>query len=487
MLSADIHAARPDVPAKRYFTSEAICAALRDLRAVNDPDRRAGLLARIVIQHGLGYPEAVVLAWSEIAASGCSQSARQEALALLEAHPEFRQHCPSQGETSETGGAAPEQVAASPSWAAVKIDLDLHAIAELLPRRNLFRLMRVWEYAQRLNTEHYQGAGYVDKTALHARLTQAGIPYSTRNFNRIVRDGAQAVAGEKSRPALWRIDVKNPERIWLVGYEALVAALCQIAIDEGLAEAVAHNRPGRCKHWVDLSGSIGAAKARRLAAWDAYKRAWRRTSSGKRRAEGLQISRASLRRTWGRSKNTFLRWERRARVRKRIHYAQDHDIWGLLIPNHAYLCQSTSGHTFASWRLPNTYIFNHEERHTSRGNCRKARRIVNALLEPVLEQPADKKWCGGAHRTGRLYFSNRHSKRGVVDGYKQLSRHLRRHQDYRQRHYAHYRTTRKGIRIWERSFGQPLAMFDRDFKGEATPEFRERRRRYRLGAPERSA
>ena len=101
---------------------------------------------------------------------------------------------------------------------------------------------------------------------------------------------------------------------------------------------------------------------------------------------------------------------------------------------------------------------------------RTACRLIVEASTPV-EINAD-----GLHtKTGRRYFTNRQTSRRTILAHKALRQHLKKHQDWDKRHYA-YMGKRHHVHIEECSSGDAFRgiQLKRDFKGEQTPEFKQR-------------
>lgn len=344
----------------------------------------------------------------------------------------------------------------------VLIDAELARIAAALGQLADFRL---WAYAHACARDFNQGAGWVEKRQLFDYLKSLGIVNTWRSFNHRLQSG---------RGLYWKIgygrssDGSEHYRIYLTGYALLAERLALLALKEN-PDLVATNRPGAIKQAVNLSGTLKDAAAGVYNAWLALK-------------DNRTIARATLRALWGRCTHTLLGYEAAAGVAKQANFSQHHETTGGLIPNHAYLCQNTEGKQFTSWRMANTYTAAPVIEHEHKGNISKARIAANSAIDAA-SQPVHE--CGdGLQPCGRVYFTEKRTARQVVNPFKAVSNHLRKHGDMLQRrHYARI-GARHGVTVWEYTEGDNFTCLDnRDFTAEQAPDFQRQRHAYAISWP----
>jgi hypothetical protein len=237
------------------------------------------------------------------------------------------------------------------------------------------------------------------------------------------------------------------------------------------------NKPGVRRVLVDLSGSLRKAVANAYAGWFAVKQ---------KGMKGTQISREALSQLWGVSTPTLLEWEELAGITKSPNYAQQADTSIENVPTHARLVRGRDGTLFVSWQLPNTYFAPDSiQLHERVGNSRLVREAVLEVIND--QQPAiDRGWGsshadlnnGGSLRLGRLYFEDRDitnkTWRKTLDGFTQVRRHLKQHQDIFRPHYV--LLGKKGrVAIFERydiaTDLQLTQLWQRDMKAGLDAEF----------------
>lgn len=350
----------------------------------------------------------------------------------------------------------PIQIVAEDKTVPVECDVELARLAMLLGQ---FALYRIWVYTQRRIGD---GSGHIQRNELRRALLEVGISYSRRHFNRLLHQGEDL---------FWTID-NSTQFIYLTGVVRLAERLSKQILQTVHARTLNTNKPGQRRMQVNLGGSIEDAKAQIYATWFIQK---------DRNGAGVQISRQTLTSLWGVSVPTLQDWERRANIRVSRNYAQQQEISlahhdGVFeVPHHAYLCLDIKGRDFVSWQLANSYQVTSKVCEASHiGKSRKVRQIIQREIA-ITEQPGFIR-DAGLRRSGRLYFSDEAVP--ASENFKALDKHLRKHGDVFRPHYAAL-GRKHHIRIYERSTGQNSTYLEqRDYKGERTLAFRERRQLY---------
>ncbi len=306
------------------------------------------------------------------------------------------------------------------------------------------------------------GSGKITPDELSTRCRQLGIQFSKRTFNDWIQRGNRLY---------W---YKRGGYLYLTGWRKLSRKLTKWAA-KFHPEWIATNLPGQQRVMLDLTGDAADVRGKLYVGWLASKAA---------KNGYLDISRWTLCRLWARSRQTLQRYERRYGVRIEARYAEHHDIHSPLVPAHATLHIDLSGREFASWQISNRFFIPQTiEIHPHNGQRHKVRAACKLAVEQFI--PVDYKPDGEfrVQRTGRLTFTNRNGKRGFITAYKQIARHLRKHQDSGlRRHYA-YMTKRWGKLVYEMTTGDCMRSADMDIDrtAEQSPAFTLRRMQYRIG------
>jgi hypothetical protein len=222
--------------------------------------------------------------------------------------------------------------------------------------------------------------------------------------------------------------------------------------------------------WVDLCGNIDAARIAMYSAWLGAKA---------RKTGYVEISRETLVKLWRVSVPTLLRWEEALGVEVTARYAEEGDLENPNIPYYADLEVTTDGQTVAYWRLPNRYTPPPADL-GRQGNIRRIRTTVNSLHPDSFGQSGK---CNLVPvGSGRVYFYPTHKQ---PCAYRAVDKHLRKYGDVQRPHYA-YMGRRGRALVYERTSGAGYrGLLHRDYRAEASPDFQQRRRWYRIGWQER--
>lgn len=305
------------------------------------------------------------------------------------------------------------------------------------------------------------GSGKITRDNLFLRCIALGITTNRRTFNSWLQRGMGIY---------WR---ERGGYLYLTSWKKLSARHTKNAAKYH-PDWVATNLPGQQRAMLDLTGSLQSVHAALYGGWIAVKAA---------KNGFLDISRYTLGILWNSSKRALLGYEKLQGIRVEERYAESADIHNPLIPNHATLHIDKDGKEFASWRLSNRYYPTNVQIHP----CNGQRRKIRAACHDQLDSTAPANSSGGGRlrvqRTGKLYFEDRVTKRGIALGHKRLHKHLSKHQDAGLRpHYA-YMVRRYGKHIYECSLGDRLRgdHAEIDLKQERTAAFELRRMQYRIG------
>lgn len=315
----------------------------------------------------------------------------------------------------------------------------------------------LWNYGHKFAL----GSGKITRDELYTRCVQLELTTNRRTFNSWIHDGMGLY---------WR---ERGGYLYLASWRKLAAKLTKWAAKNN-PDWVATNLPGQQRVILDLSGSLQSVHAALYGGWIAVKAA---------KNGFLDISRFTLTKLWHCSKRALLGYEKRLGIRVEERYAESADIHSPFVPAHATLHIDKDGKEFASWRLSNRYYPPNIQIHPHNGQRRK----IRALCHDRLDNAAPANSSGGGRlrvqRTGKLYFEDRVTKKGIALGHKRLHKHLVKHQDAGLRpHYA-YMVRRYGKHIYEVSTGDRIRS-DRaevDLRAERTAAFELRRMQYRIG------
>ena len=343
---------------------------------------------------------------------------------------------------------------ACPSLRDILVDCELGRLARLRLETRQFVL---WGYAHKFA----DGEGRITRATLCNFCIMIGLTTNRRTFNAWIQAGMGLY---------WR---ERDGYLYLTGYKKLSARLTKYAA-KFHPDWIATNLPGQQRVALDLTGSLQSIHAKLYGGWLAVKAA---------KTGYLDISRYTLGALFGCSRPAMLGYEKLLGIRVTERYAETADIHHPHIPAHATLHIDFDGHEFVSWQISNRYEVSAISIHPANGQRRKIRKACRRQVE--MSTPADKKHGGVCrlHRTGRITFHDKATKRGFVTAYKQVDRHLRKHQDSDlRRHYA-YMTRRYGKLIYELSTGDCLRSADMgiDRTAERSGAFELRRMQYRMG------
>jgi hypothetical protein len=258
----------------------------------------------------------------------------------------------------------------------IRVDPDLARVSIGLLKANLFRL---WIIARSL-TRRADGSGTIAKRSLKSALPAHDIHYTRQHINRLIAAGDGL---------FWNI---GDERLFIRSSQFVSQRLTLEALATSPA-LVLNNRPGSRDMYVSLSGSLADWESQLYAAWMASR-------------NNPTISRERLSALFNRTDETLRQWEakRSEQLKVRTNYAQCADPESLPFtpPLHcrAYVATKDGKHSIRlRWQLPNTYLVSGYREHARRGQARKVRKVVNALLH----EPADL-WRGGLLHGQKRYF-----------------------------------------------------------------------------------
>lgn len=323
----------------------------------------------------------------------------------------------------------------------------------------------LWNYGHKFAL----GSGKITRDGLFLHAIALGLTTNRRTFNSWIHDGMGLY---------WR---ERGGYLYLTSWKKLAARITKSAVtynpkypERYHPDWVATNLPGQQRVILDLSGSLQSVHAALYGGWIAVKAA---------KNGFLDISRYTATKLWHCSKRALLGYEKRLGIRVEERYAESADIHSPFVPAHATLHIDKDGKEFASWRLSNRYYPPNIQIHPHNGQRRK----IRALCHDRLDNAAPANSSGGGRlrveRTGKLYFEDRVTKKGIALGHKRLHKHLVKHQDAGLRPHYTYMVRRYGKHIYEVSTGDRIRS-DRaevDLRVERTAAFELRRMQYRIG------
>ena len=397
---------------RHRFTGEDICAVIRDLRTVDNPDRRVQMVVQVVLRHSPDDLEALVLAHAEIERARCSPQVRRQALAQLQP----RTLLPASSETIVCTLDTSNVTSLPPPYFAVETDPELSRVANGLGKAAAFRLWLVFHMLNRADS----GVGQVDKLAVWTLLPAFGIHITRRYYNALLR---------RENGRLWALS-RDGALLHLRSYETVARRLTALALRQN-PDLVVTNTPGQKFKTISVAGSVADFEAACMAAW-----------IDSRRDTGMtQIALDTLAALFGRSPNTIRDWLKRAGVQVEHNYTQYAGTDARVIPSHANRYVTKAGDYRVTWQLSNTYIpKTTPERQHKYTPCR-VQHVCEQLVEnwftvhPAGESGTARSSIvgGGVYRTGNLYFAGSDDMRKAR---KRVYRHLRWHQDYARAHHV---------------------------------------------------
>lgn len=420
------------------FTPEALRTAIRDLRAITNPDRRIQMVVQIVRNHGLDYPEVVDSARAEVEATRCSPHVRREALAQLQPRklslwqvvPEIAGQAPQ----ASLGTDQPAEVAAD-----VEGDPELTRIANGLSKAAAIRLWLVFHAINRAGS----GAGQVDKTEAWEQLPAFGIQITRRYFNALIR---------RENGRFWAVS-RDGRALHLRSYEKVSKRLMALAL-RTKPDLVLTNTPGQKFKRISVAGSIADFEARVISVW----------LDSRRDAGMTNIALSTLSALFGRSPNTLRDWLKRAGVQVQHNYTQYAGTNEQLVPDHANLYVTREGGYGITWQISNTYIPESTKERQHKRTPRRVYHVCQHMLEEWLEvHPAGDcgtvlcsstgaKEDGGVYRTFRLFFD---SSKGPHEARKNVHKHLDWHQDIERPHHVFL-----GFKSSQRAAGAEIGLYE---------------------------
>lgn len=396
---------------------ETICQAIRELRMIDNPDRRITMLVQVMVNHrGLNDPAMVELARAEVEQSRCSSSVRRDALAqlqlqsddlaaldLVESQDRLRLLAPTVASRWLSQIVQTHSAQKSPSKP-IRMDVELGRLCVAL---HLVAPYRLWSIGREL-TRRSDGSGKLTRDAFFEALAGFGVEITRDHFSRLIREG---------RGIFWDED-QSQQMVFITSPRRVAPQIVQIAWQKN-PDLVATNLPGGRDMYIDASDSHESFEAHIYAGWMSHR-------------ENPTVSRDVLATLFQRSGDTLRRWEQtrlQSSLTIRENYAQyepDPGQWPHFIPDHAqaYLANVKREGRYSQavryrWRIPNTYKTSGVRQHPKRGQNQKVWRIVHRLLD---------QYSGGLLRPARVgqptYFFGRAFEKLYFDDAKKLKKYV---------------------------------------------------------------